>query len=78
MRKYIQFYKYDLDNNVSRLLASDGVCDVDGRLNGTSIHLFAIKRKEFLKNVQKGIIGYSVHYGNYSDNQDNFTNITKI
>ena len=66
MNKYIQFWQYDLKGCIVQCLASDGVCYVDGRLNSSNVRLVAIQQRERLKNVKKGIIGYSVHKGAYS------------
>ncbi len=66
---FAQFYKLDLLGNLVEALGSDAVCPIDGRLSRCNMFWQASQHNERLQALNKCFMGFSVHYGTYSQNR---------
>lgn len=65
MKYYVQFKKYNLANEISDCLGTDGVYILDGRNKLNTMIVDAFEQIYRLRRVQKGIIGFVIHKGNF-------------
>lgn len=67
---FIKFYNINLKGDIVESIGSDSVCSFDGRMNYSNIKTVALNYNESLKSLNKCFVGFSVHFGTYSDNKE--------
>ncbi|TXH82285.1 MAG: hypothetical protein E6Q77_06555 [Rhizobium sp.] len=69
MIRFIQYYSTDIPGRLTRKLASDGYCPLDGRTGLMTAHSVAIVHARKIQAVAGDIIGYDIRRGDIRSNR---------